>query len=287
MRKGFAFVVLFMLFSAMVIQYGCTDRKAAPADTLQVDSVNYIVEDTVTQDSAENVIEETPMPKAADELVDDFIFNFAANRKLQQKRISFPLPVYFDGKLNKKIDKDQWKMEHFFMHQEYYTLIFDTQEQKELGKDTTVKHVAIEKIFFKIKTVQAYLFDRLNGEWKLTSIQYQPLDKNRNADFLKFYDQFSTDSAFQVRSMADEVKFTAPDPEDDFSTITGVMMPQQWPDFKPGIIPRGLIYNILYGKKHGGADQKIFLIRGIANGLEIEMDFRKIDEKWKLTNFNS
>ncbi len=287
MRKGFAFVVLFILFPAMVIQYGCTDRKTAPADSLQVDSVDYVVQDTVVQDSSENVIAETPMPKAADELFDDFVFNFAANHKLQQKRISFPLPVYIDGKLDKEINREQWKMEHFFMQQEYYTLIFDSEEQKELGKDTTVNHVAIEKIFFKIKMVQAYLFDKLNGEWMLTSIRYQPLYKNHNADFLKFYDRFSTDSAFQVQSMADEVKFTAPDPEDDFSTITGVMMPQQWPDFKPGIIPSGLIYNILYGKKHGRSDHKMFLIRGIANGLEIEMDFKKIDGKWKLTNFNS
>ncbi|MFQ7113854.1 DUF4348 domain-containing protein [Hallella bergensis] len=284
MRKEFAFVVLSMLFLAMVIPYGCTNKKPESTDTLQVDSIQ---EDTTMLDSSESIIAETPMPKAADELFDDFFFNFAASRKLQQKRTTFPLPIYRDGKLESQVDRKQWKTERFFMRQEYYTLIIDSPKYRELGKDTSVNHVVIEKIQFDIKTVQEYFFDKLNGEWMLTSVHYQPLYKNRNASFLKFYDKFSTDSAFQVRSMAEEVNFTAPDPEDDFSTISGVIMPQQWPDFKPAIIPSGVIYNILYGERKHSSNRKIFLIRGISNGLEMEMDFKMIDGKWKLTKFNT
>ena len=87
--------------------------------------------------------------------------------------------------------------------------------------------------------------------------------------------------------MAHEVQFTAPDPNDDFAQISGVMMPQQWPDFKPGLIPSGTLYNIIYGQKYTQADRKLFIIRGIANGLEIEMSFRKIGGQWKLVKFNS
>lgn len=47
--------------------------------------------DTVSASQQEEIVEETPVPKAADELFDDFIFNFAANRKLQ----SFPHQVSF------------------------------------------------------------------------------------------------------------------------------------------------------------------------------------------------
>ncbi len=284
MRKEFALVFLLMLVSAMLIPYGCTDKKPEPTDTTQVDSVFV---DTTAQDSTENVIAETPMPKAADELFDDFIFNFAANRKLQQSRIVFPLPVYRDGKLEKKMNKQQWQMEHFFMRQGYYTLILDNQKQKDRVKDTAVNHVEIEKIFLKKETVQTYTFNKVNGEWKMTAIHFQPLAKNRNANFLKFYNQFSTDSAFQVQSMAGEVEFTAPDPEDDFSTISGVIVPQQWFDFRPGIIPSGLLYNVLYGRKHVNSDHRILVIRGIANGLEMEMTFRRIGGHWKLIEFNS
>lgn len=39
-------------------------------------------------------------------------------------------------------------MEHFFMRQDYYTLIFDNQKQMKLMKDTTIDHVVIEKVFY-------------------------------------------------------------------------------------------------------------------------------------------
>ncbi|MBM6993864.1 MAG: DUF4348 domain-containing protein [Prevotella sp.] len=284
MRKVIVSSVLLTLLLVTLIPYGCTNKKPEPVDTLQSDSM---IADTSANDSAESVIAETPMPKAADELFDDFVFNFAANRKLQKKRVVFPLPVYRNGKLEKKIDKDEWKMEHFFMRQEYYTLIFDNHRQKEVVKDTTIDHVVVEKIFFKMKTVQQFLFNRINGEWMMTSINYKPLYQNQNASFLKFYERFAVDSAFQVQSMADEVEFTAPDPEDDFSTISGVIVPQQWSDFKPGLIPSGVIYNILYGQKYTESNRKIFIIRGIANGLEMEMDFKLIGGRWKLVKFNS
>lgn len=284
MRKFFACFAVLALLLMVMIPYGCTDKKPTAADTLQSDS---ILADTSDVDSTEDVIAEAPMPKAADELFDDFVFNFAANRRLQRKRIVFPLPVYRNGKQEKKIDLSQWKMEHFFMHQDYYTLIFDNEKQRELVKDTTIDKVTIEKIFFHQKMVQQFLFNRIDGKWMMTSINYKPMYQNQNANFLKFYQRFAVDSAFQVRSMADEVQFTAPDPNDDFSTITGVMMPQQWPDFKPRLIPSGVIYNILYGQKYAESNRKIFLIRGIANGLEMEMIFRRIGGQWKLVKFNS
>lgn len=284
MRKGIVFAVFFLLLLMMAVPYGCTDRKAASADSAASDT---LVNDTSSLDSTETLIAETPVPKAADELFDDFVFNFAANRKLQMRRIHFPLPVYHNGKLTKHVDKEQWKMEHFFMHQGYYTIVFDNNKQKYLMKDTTVGHVVVEKIFFKRKTVQQFVFDRLQGEWMLTSMNYKPLYQNKNASFLRFYHHFAVDSAFQVKSMADEVEFTAPDPEDDFSQISGVIMPEQWPDFKPTLIPRGIIYNIIYGQHYTETTRKIFLIRGIANGLEIELVFRKVKGKWKLVKFNS
>ncbi len=284
MRKTVFFAVASFLICIVMTPLGCTDKKPKPVDTLAADS---LIADTSGIDSTQEMIEATPMPKAADELFDDFVFNFAANRKLQRKRIMFPLKVYRNGKLEKEIPEAKWKMEHFFMRQQYYTLIFDNMRQMKLVKDTTIDHVVIEKIFFRKKLVQQFLFNRIEGQWKLTSMNYKPLYQNLNADFLRFYDHFSRDSAFQVRSMASEVEFTAPDPNDDFSTISGVMMPQQWPDFKPGLIPKNIIYNIIYGQKYDESNRKIFVIRGIANGLEIELTFRRFGKRWKLVKFNS
>ena len=225
------------------------------------------------------------MPKAADELFDDFVFNFAANRKLQLSRVHFPLPVYRNEKVVKTIDKKHWKMEHFFMRQDYYTLIFDNQKQMNLVKDTTIDHVVVEKVFYHKKTVQQFLFNRINGQWMMTSINYKPMYSNKNASFLKFYGKFATDSTFQAEHLHNPVKFVGPDPDDDFSTMTGDIEPETWPAFAPKL-PSSMIYNIIYGQKYNESNQKIFVIRGIANGLETELTFKRIGGKWMLTKLN-
>ena len=282
-QLSFISVLLALLTIVCFSSVGCTGKKpASDADTLASDTT---VADTQAMDSTEKLIEETPMPKAADELFDDFVFNFAANRKLQLSRVHFPLPVYRNEKVVKTIDKKHWKMEHFFMRQDYYTLIFDNQKQMNLVKDTTIDHVVVEKVFYHKKTVQQFLFNRINGQWMMTSINYKPMYSNKNASFLKFYGKFATDSTFQAEHLHNPVKFVGPDPDDDFSTMTGDIEPETWPAFAPKL-PSSMIYNIIYGQKYNESNQKIFVIRGIANGLETELTFKRIGGKWMLTKLN-
>ena len=272
-------VMLAVLTIVCFTSVGCTDKKPVPAvDSTAADTA---VADTPATYSTEKLIEETPMPKAADELFDDFLFNFAASRKLQMERIHFPLAVYRNDKLKKHIAKRHWKMEHFFMRQDYYTLIFDNRKQMNLMKDTTIDHVVIEKVFYSRKVVQQFLFNRINGQWMMTSINYKPMYQNMNSSFLKFYGSFATDTAFQSRHLHNPVKFTGPDPDDDFSTMTGEIEPETWPAFAPQL-PHGMIYNIIYGQKYTESSQKIFVIRGIANGMETRLTFKRIGGRWQL-----
>lgn len=282
-KLSFLSVLLAVLTVVCFTSVGCSDKK--PAQVHDSTSVDTVIADTQTVDSTEKLIEETPMPKAADELFDDFVFNFAANRKLQMKRVHFPLPVYHNDKLVKTIGKRAWKMEHFFMHQDYYTLIFDNQKQMNLVKDTAIDHVVVEKVFYAKKKVQQFLFNRINGEWMMTSINYKPMYSNMNASFLKFYGHFATDSAFQAEHLHNPVKFVGPDPDDDFSTMSGDIEPETWPAFAPQL-PHGMIYNIIYGQKYAESNQKIFVIRGIANGMETILTFKRVHGKWMLTKLN-
>lgn len=282
-KLSFLSVLLAVLTVVCFTSVGCSDKK--PAQVHDSTSVDSVVADTQTVDSTEKLIEETPMPKAADELFDDFVFNFAANRKLQMKRVHFPLPVYHNDKLVKSIGKRAWKMEHFFMHQDYYTLFFDNQKQMNLVKDTAIDHVVVEKVFYAKKKVQQFLFNRINGEWMMTSINYKPMYSNMNASFLKFYGHFATDSAFQAKHLHNPVKFVGPDPDDDFSTMSGDIEPETWPAFAPQL-PHGMIYNIIYGQKYAESNQKIFVIRGIANGMETILTFKRIHGKWMLIKLN-
>lgn len=279
MRKS-AIILLIACLSMMLWTTGCTDKKkAVAADST---SVTDTIADTTAVDSLEDLIDDVPVSKAVDELFDDFFFNFAGNRKLQMKRIQFPLPVVNDGQ-TAQISKSQWKMERFFMPQGFYTLILDNRKQLNLSKDTSINHVVVEQINLEEQRVKKYNFDRKNGEWMLTSVNNSAMVQNNNSSFLKFYQRFATDSAFQMKSLSNPIAFTGPDPDDDFETISGDLLPEQWPDVGPTDLPGDLIYNIIYGQEYKESTQKIFLLRGIANGQELQMTFKAIGGEWKLT----
>lgn len=279
MRKS-AIIVLIACLSMMLWTTGCTDKKkAVAADST---SVTDTIADTTAVDSLEDLIDDVPVSKAVDELFDDFFFNFAGNRKLQMKRIQFPLPVVNDGQ-TAQISKSQWKMERFFMPQGFYTLILDNRKQLNLSKDTSINHVVVEQINLEEQRVKKYYFDRKNGEWMLTSVNNSAMVQNNNSSFLKFYQRFATDSAFQMKSLSNPIAFTGPDPDDDFETISGDLLPEQWPDVGPTDLPGDLIYNIIYGQEYKESTQKVFLLRGIANGQELQMTFKAIGGEWKLT----
>ena len=276
-------VLVFVACLCMVLwTTGCSDKKPVAADTLAVDSLQMV--DTASVDTLDELISEQPMPKAADELFDDFIFNFAANRKLQLGRIKFPLEIV-DGENVAYLKKKQWKMEHFFMDQGYYTLIFDNMKQMNVVKDTSINNVVVEKVYLAKEKVEKYIFKRINGRWMLTSVHTNDMVQNTNASFLGFYQKFASDPSFQIESLNNPVMFTGPDPDDDFSTMTGEIAPETWPAFAPEL-PSDFIYNIMYGQKYTEGNQKIFVMRGIANGMEMQLTFKRMDGKWKLTSLS-
>ena len=225
MRKVFGAFVAYglLLFSCTGNQ---TQRAEAPADSL-VDTTEVVPVDTLEQ-----LIIETPMPKAADELFDDFLFNFAANKRLQNERVVFPLNVHGKEK-DSQIAKGKWAMERFFMRQGYYTLMFNDDQQMQLMKDTSVSKAVVEKIQLRKNVVKDYVFRRIRGAWMLLEIRESTIEDNVNASFLQFYRRFATDSAFQVKSLNRMVTFVGPDPDDDFSMMVGVITPDTWEAFAP------------------------------------------------------
>lgn len=276
MRKFFG-----ALCALGLLMLSCTGNKGQRTD-IQADSLAVAADsiDTVAVDTLEQLIIDTPMPKAADELFDDFLFNFAANKRLQRERVVFPLNVRKKNK-DEQIAKERWKMEHFFMRQGYYTLMFNDDQQMRLMKDTSVNRAIVERIHLRKNEVTDYVFRRIRGAWMLLEIRKTTIEDNVNASFLEFYRHFVTDSAFQVKSLNRTVDFVGPDPDDDFGMMEGVITADTWEAFAPKL-PSKTIYNIVYGDPQEEGDEKIFIMRGIANGLELELRFKKVGERWLL-----
>ncbi len=274
MRKVFG-----AFFACVLLMFSCTGKQVQRVEESVTDSVADTL-DSVPLDTLEQLLSEIPTPKAMDELFDDFLFNFAANKKVQKARIIFPLTVH-KGDKDEQIDKNKWEMERFFMRQGYYTLWFDNDAQMELAKDTSINQAIVEKIQLKKDQVKDYVFNRIRGAWMLREIRETKIAENINASFLAFYQKFSSDKAFQVKSLNSLVKFVGPDPDDDFNMMEGLITPDTWEAFAPEL-PKKTIYNIIYGEPKSMDNEKIFILRGISNGQEVELRFKKVGERWLL-----
>ena len=276
-------LLIAMMVSA-ALMFSCKGRQTvAPPD--DADTALADTTDTTTTDSLEQLITETPMPQAADELFDDFLFNFVANRNLQLERVAFPLTMTRNGDTT-QTQRPEWQMERFFMRQGYYTLLFGSRSEMAQMNDTSLTEATVEKIYFNTGAVIQYQFHRLRGAWMLTEIDTQPLGANPNASFLEFYHQFVTDSVFQSHSLEETVQFVGPDPDDDFQQMEGILTPDTWPAFAPEL-PEKMIYNIVYGPRKPRTDRIIFMLRGISNGLEMELTFRRHGDTWRLAKLNT
>ena len=281
------FLCMASFFAAIAL--GCKDNKPETKETIaqevdtiaKPDTIETVIVDTIPDNARDSLISAAPVPVTVDELFDDFLFLFTANKKLQYERVEFPLLVR-DGDSESFIQMKDWKMEKFFSQQEFYTLILDDESQMELSKNTSIDSVVIETINLKTKSVKQHVFNKRNGKWMLTAINKNTMYQNQNKSFLSFYEQFASDSIFQIQSLNDPVNATIPDPEDDYAMMEGEFHPDQWDEFKPYILPDDTIYNVLYGQKYNISKKKIFVIRGLSNGLEIDMTFKQINGKWKL-----
>ena len=271
--------VFLAIFAIVLIMFSCTGNKANQTEEVPADSVADSI-DTTDVDSMELLITETPMPRAADAMFDDFLFNFLANKKLQKERVIFPLRVTENGTIT-KIEKDDWQMEHLFMRQGYYTLLFNSDKQMQLMKDTAVSEAVVEKILLAKNQIKNYFFQRIKGAWLLREIKVTPIQRDANASFLALYQRCVNDTAFQVKSISETVDFVGPDPDDDFNMMEGVITPDTWEAFAP-TLPHKTLYNIIYGKPQEEGNQKIYLLRGVANGLEMELRFKKEGGRWML-----
>lgn len=270
---------LIAIIASVLLMFSCTGNKTQRAEEPATDSVADSV-DSIPMDSLEQLIVDAPTPKAMDELFDDFVFNFAANKKLQLTRVIFPLTVQKSDK-QEKIEKGKWQMERFFMRQGYYTLFFNNEKQMELMKDTLITQAIVEKIMLKKDQVKDYVFNRIRGAWMLREIREMSIEENADASFISFYQHFVSDKDFQVKSLNKTVTFVGPDPDDDFNTMEGLVTADTWEAFAPQL-PSKTIYNIIYGKPQQAGNEKIFILRGIANGLEMELRFKRVNNRWLL-----
>ncbi len=275
------------IFAGMLILTfccACNSRKG------KVDSTDQLI---VTSDSIEgensfllaDSVETAAIPKNADELFDDFIYNYAANEKLQKARTVFPL-LYIKGGERQFIEEKDWKHDHLFTKENYYTLLYDKEEDMDLEKDLSLDTVVVEWLYLDVHEVRQYRFQRKNGIWMLTTIEQHSTLEEPDENFLEFFYKFANDSVFQREHIVVPLKFVTSDPDDEFQILETTLEVDQWFAFKP-LLPVNKMTNINYGQKYSRhARQKIVDMRGIGNGFNNTLFFKRIGNEWKLVQFD-
>ena len=84
-----------------------------------------------------------------------------------------------------------------------------------------------------------------------------------------------------MKSLNDTVTLVGPDPDDCFNVMEGIITPDTWEAFAPQL-PSKVLYNIIYGQPEPVGNEIILILRGIANGQEMELRFKRVNNRWLL-----
>ena len=277
---------IFIVIVLLSLLFSCGNKKKSveptPVEVDSVDTIRFAEEDTVFFMIEP---EEPPLPAAGDESFEDFIYVFASDTSFQRTRIIFPLP-YYEGETPRKIEQEEWKHDHLFVQQSYYTLLLDNEDELDHAVDNSQTSVQVEWIFMETHMVKKYYFERTEGRWMLEAINERPVVKKKREDFIKFFVRFATDSLYQVQHVREPLEFITTDPDDDFSIIETTLDIDQWFAFKP-VLPNKKLSNIIYGQEQpDDSSYKIIQLKGIGNGFLNTLFFRrKSSGKWELYKF--
>lgn len=260
-------------------------KKADPfaALTEEIDSLT-MSSDSVFPDTA--LVEEETVPASADESFADFFYNFASEPKFQKSRVVFPLSFY-KGKEVERIQKQDWTYDPLFSREPAYTVLFDSEEDMEIEKDTSLRSVQVDWIYLNEEKIKRYYFERKKASWFLEAVNVEELvhEEDGEEDFLHFYRRFSCDSVFQSERLADPLAFVTADPEDEFQILETTLDKGQWFAFRPPMMKERLT-NIHYGQpEKKGSDRKIMEFKGFGNGFINTLYFSRRGGLWRLVKF--
>jgi hypothetical protein len=273
----------------LVAQMSC--RNQASEKTEETETT--VADSTVTQEEEDTVFVEdsvvqAELPKAADELFDDFIFNFAQNKRIQLNRVQFPISLQTEGGTEKIYRKD-WVHDKLFVSDDYYTIVLNNEKQLDLEKSTQLEHVNVDRINLRNNTLRRFVFERLEGLWRMTHVEERHLEKTEDSEFFAFYGNFVNDTVYQRQHLYDPITIVSSDTEemdDGEEEMNGIISPEQWPDFSPEMAT-DYITSIDYGQHYKETDRKLVVKKGICNGMMDILTFRKVEGKWMLVKYEN
>ena len=275
-----------LLCCLMCTCFSCMEQKKRTSSDEQPTEIVDTMEMTSLVEEDTLIVVEEIIPVTADESFVDFFYNFSSDEKFQHSRIVFPLSVYQEDSVV-RYQKEDWSFDTLLSNEEVYTVMFDTESDMELEKDTSSHSVQVDWISFDSLKVKRYYFERKQDTWYLEAINFDKF-KSYEADqehFIDFYTRFAEDSVFQAERVNDPILFITADPEDEFQIVETTLEKGQWFAFCPPI-PKGGLTNIHYGQPNlPTSPVKIIELKGLGNGFSNVLHFHRRKGIWKLVKF--
>lgn len=274
MSKSY-FVVLLPLI-LMLASCGQAKKAEQLAEEAELDSIMNEAPDTL------QLFDEVAPPKAVDELFDDFFFTFASDARFQNQRIRFPLR-FKDDNAEIRLTKNEWHEYNRFGQQEFFSVIYERDEDLALQKDTAVHEVNVQWIYLQDGYVERYNFKRIpQGQWVLFNIEKQEIADTPNAEFVDFYSNFVADSVYQRQSLKYPLVLHVSESAESEES-EDALTPDDWFMMRSDMpFPNDVLVNIDYGQQCSPSAKKNVLMEGVSNGMFVDFKFEKVEGDWKL-----
>ena len=269
-----SFTILLLFVSA------CHNASEDRRDVIATDSV-CVDSSCYAQDTLQ-LFEEEVLPESADELFNDFFFNYTSDMNFKSQRQAYSLDCNM-GDTVVKIHSSELDVYSELFVDDYYSIIYEREEDLAFQKDTSLNEVAVERIDLDGKQIEQYIFNRIEGKWMLTGVGRNDMGFNPNSDFLDFYKNFSSDSIYRRNSVSEPLKFVLLSEIDDVEDEIQELTSDEWLAISADLpLPAGVMINIDYGQTIISKNSKLLLVEGVSNGLSLTYRFMKIEGAWNL-----
>lgn len=267
--------IILLLIAPVFLSCTANDNKFVIEDEMAYE-VEFEENDTLM------LLEEEVLPETADQLFVDFFFNFVTNEDFQYQRIVFPLK-YNDGDTVVSLNRRGWADFNKFDSLEYYSVLYEREQDLELQNETNIDIVTVEWINLDEMMNQRFNFKRVLGKWKLINVINESTLDGPNGIFIEFYKDFSRDSLFQIKSLKKPLRLVSYEEEDSISQYVEEIGGEVWRELISELpLPNKYIINIDFGQTSISMNRKVFMIEGISNGLYVKYRFDKNGNSWCL-----
>ena len=292
MSVKFDSIRLAIMFSAMLLLTACGGRGKVSFNTQF--SEEEEVSDTIPSEEEEEKEElgemglENSESSLIDSVFNDFLFAYLHSRSLRASRTMLPLRLEHSSRPTEMLEQFDPEFEFGFLSGEYFTTLYGNAAQMRAEDDEEQEQdsvVRVQRINLNDGTIRNFIFQREGRRWQLSAIRETTFQDDDLCDFLNFYAHFSTDSIFQRQSIANPLRVSLQDPDDEDQSIDGTIHADQWQTFCAEV-PGGIISNIRKSQ-HYDTHRMVLRKSGMSDGMEEIFTFTRERDVWRLTKYEN